>query len=197
MPKPIFIAACLIAALACSTRVFAQNQLDLFADQASTQCQLSDAEPGLKFVYVFLNGPISATGVGFSAPRPACWLGASWATDILPAPRAVAGNTQTDIFITLYGDGDVNFCKETPVLVCTMLFVTSGTALPCCKISVAPIAKPIASYLPLYYFNCNNFNEQPLAVGRSVTINDDASCPCELPVAVESSTWGRVKSLYR
>jgi hypothetical protein len=178
----------------------AQDRLDLYADQGMTQCSLSDTSPGLKFVHVFLSGPASATAVGFIAPRPPCWQGATWVGDALPGARAISGNTQTEFFTTLYEvpgtDPNANPCKVPPVLVCSVLFVTTGAALPCCEMSVAPIPHPVGSFLHLYYHDCF-FDEKPLAVGQKVTINPDASCPCGLPVATEQSTWGRVKSLYR
>jgi hypothetical protein len=34
-------------------------------------------------------------------------------------------------------------------------------------------------------------------VGATAIVNPDLSCPCESPpVAVEETTWGRVKALY-
>jgi len=37
-----------------------------------------------------------------------------------------------------------------------------------------------------------------IAIGAGkVTINETENCPCDPPVAVEETTWGRVKAFYR
>jgi hypothetical protein len=96
--------------------------------------------------------------------------------------------------VTLYEPG-IGECKTPPVLVCTMLFVASGTSQPCCDYVVVPNSLPNEPY-PIEYIDCT-FLEQPASVGRKVTINPNPTCPCELPLQTEETTWGRVKALYR
>lgn len=183
---------CLVLIAASSLR--AENRFDLFVDQAMTQCALADHAPGTQTIHVFLSGSEAATFAVLSAPRPDCWQGASWVGDVMPGNRAWTGNTQIGIGVTLYVPG-IAECKTPPVLVCSMLFVASGTSQPCCDYVVAPASLPQEPY-GLEYIDCA-FLEHPASVGRKVTINPDPSCRCELPLATESSTWGRVKALYR
>jgi hypothetical protein len=180
-----------------ATTVFSQNRLDLFTDAAGTQCELVDSGSALRNIYVFLNGTAPALSVEFAAPRPACWQGATWVGDVLPGPRFWVGNTQIDFIVSTYDPTvEVGQCRTPPVFICSMLFVATGASLPCCTVSVvAPIVHP-SSFLPLNYIDCL-FAEQPLAIGQSITINPNETCRCNLPLATESTTWGRVKSLYR
>jgi hypothetical protein len=187
-----YAAVIFVGLLVTSTTALA-NRIDLFADQGMTQCSLVDDAPGLKSIYVFLTGTATAEAVYFSAPRPDCWQGATWVGDALPGPRTRDGNTQTSLFTTLIPPGTFD-CRTPPVLVCTMFFLTNGQALPCCDLIVKGGSDPREPY-PIEYFDCF-IGQHPAAPGK-VTINPNGSCPCSGPLAIESSTWGRVKSLYR
>ena len=177
-----------------ATTAKAQDRIDLFSDQAGTQCSLID-DGGLKAVYVFVSGPNGAIAIQFAAPRPACWLGATWVGDGFPGPRGPIGNTQTGIQLPLFAPG-IGECKTPPVLACIMYFVTTGASQPCCDLVVLPTTSyPIEPY-GLEYLDCS-FGVHPALAGHKVVINPDASCPCQLPVATEPTSWGRVKALYR
>jgi hypothetical protein len=183
-----------LAALLCAVPGITADRLDLYTDQAMTQCSLFD-NGGLQAVYVFLSGTEAATAVQFAAPLPACWEGARFLGDGFPGPRGPAGNSQIGIQVPLFAPG-VGECKAPPVFVLTMYFQGAATAQPCCHMVVTPtMAYPLEPY-QLEYLDCF-FGEHPLLVGRSIVINPTVSCPCDLPVAVEPTTWGRVKSLYR
>lgn len=160
------------------------GQLELFADSHATSCALADA-PGLISVFVFQTAGEASTAVGwFAAPKPACW-NATWIADNVSNATKVGGS-QTAISV---GFG---ICRPLPAFVLEILFISAGATPPCCEYSLTvPQGKTLA------YLVCDTFWEQPLTIGRKVTINPDASCPCMLPVATEASTWGRVKSLYR
>lgn len=194
--KHLFVAITFVSLLSVVTasRTHAQDYIDLYADQAMTQCSLVD-NGGLQAVHVFLSGSAPATGVQFAAPRPACWQGATWVGDGFPGPRGPFGNTQTGIQVQLFAPG-IYECKAPPVLVCTMYFTTTGAAQSCCDLIVVPPTSFPAEPYGLEYLDCF-FDEHPLNAGRKVVINPNDSCPCSGPVATEPSTWGRVKSLYR
>jgi len=167
-------------------------RIDLFADQAMTQCSLVD-NGQFTPVYVFWSGPEQASAVYFSAPLPACWTGASWVGDGMPGYRAWIGNSQTALYVTLFAPG-IAECK-TQALICTIYFVTSGGAQPCCDMKVLPVQNTYELY-PLEYFDCFS-STYPASAGTKITINPNASCQCGGPLATEPTSWGRVKSLYR
>jgi hypothetical protein len=180
MKHSVWITAILI--LLIGSRASAQTgTLELFADRAGTSCVLADA-PYVQSVYVFQTGGASSTLVGeFSAPKPACWntvwLGDNWNPNL-----AKIGSSQTQILVSF------GVCRPLPAFVLEIQYLAGGTATPCCDYEITMATE---------YVSCD-FGEIPMTVGpRSVAINPDASCPCMIPVSTESSTWGRVKSLYR
>lgn len=173
---------------------FAQAQIDLYADMAMSQCELTDESPALQSIHMFFVGTDAASAVNFAAPRPACWQGATWLTDMVPVPRATLGNTQTDWTTTLNAEGFPD-CRTPPVYLGAMLFSTTGGALPCCEIGA--VFPPVTiGGPPFTYVDCG-FVSHSLVPGRKLVINANDSCRCQASLAVEASTWGRVKSLYR
>ena len=180
-----------LACLAFATPAATQNKIDLYADANRTSCQLSEnVSPPVAQVHVFLSGPEKARGARFKAPKPDCWLGATWVGDTTLPVHAGFLNSQIDWSLAFFpaaltcGAG-----FQPPIYIGTINFLVSGQALPCCEM------KAVAA-LQFVYTDCL-LGEHPLATGRSVFVNGSVSCPCDGPLATESSTWGRVKSLYR
>ena len=76
---------------------FAQDRIELYADVNRTSCAISEPlSPPIVQVHVFLVGPTDATGVRFKAPKPDCWVGATYLGDLLPTGYGMIGNSQTD-----------------------------------------------------------------------------------------------------
>lgn len=170
-----------------STPALAQtDKIELFSDASMTSCELYDQSPGLRSVYVFLTGPVPATGLRFKALKPDCWAGATFVGDI--TPFLAIGNSQNDMSVAF------GACLTPPVRVDQINFFTAGGPGACCQMSaVAPQLPQFA----LLYTDCNFFEVLIPPDGRMVTINPNSSCPCNQPLATEPTTWGRVKSLYR
>jgi hypothetical protein len=161
------------------------GQLEMFADRNASTCVLAHTQY-VESVFIFQTKGGNTTGVAyFKAPKPACW-NTTWLSDVQPLAGSRVGNSQTGILDVAMGQ-----CAPLPAFVLEIQYLAGGTSTPCCNYPLLPI-----SVHSLVYTGCG-FNEIPMTIGRSVTINPDASCPCQLPVATESSTWGRVKSLYR
>lgn len=158
-------------------------KIDIYADVDQTSCELNDnVQPPVVFVYYFLSGATGATAVRFSAPKPACWLGATFAGDSNPYVN----------FGTSQGDWSIGIapCRSGTVYLGKTAYLVSGQGTPCCQLSA--VRSPYA----FEYADCS-FVTHPVATGQKLTINPDASCHCQQPLATEATTWGRVKSLYR
>ncbi len=65
-----------------------------FADPAGSDCTLSDTTPGTLTIHVVHTGTPGATAVQFSAPKPACMVGATWLDDTWVFPVTI-GDSQT------------------------------------------------------------------------------------------------------
>jgi hypothetical protein len=170
-----------------STPAVAQlDKIELFSDASGTSCDLYDQSAGLRSVYVFLTGPVPSSAVRFKAPRPDCWVGATFVGDV--TSFTTIGSSQIDMSV---GFGA---CLTPPIRVDQINFFSAGTANACCQINAVA---PELPRFPLEYLTCD-FGEVLIPPdGRKVTINPNDSCHCNQPLAIEATTWGRVKSLYR
>jgi len=189
MPKQSWIVIAGLVLLGSATRAIAQDKIELYTDLARTQCSLAElASP--EQVYVYLTGPIPATGVRFSVPKPACWPGATWVGDTLSPAHVAIGNSQTDWSVGFFAG--ITGCppqRTPPIYIGSISYFVVGQAVPCCKVTAQ-------SGLQFVFTDCT-FNELPLVAGQSVYVNANETCPCQSPIATEPATWGGVKSLYR
>ena len=182
--KRIFLLLGILSAL--SARQANAQKIELYADATMSSCELVDQGQALRSIHVFYTGTATATAVRFKAPKPACWLGATWIGDVLGGPGfGSAGNSQSEIFI---GFG---FCLAPPVHAAQINYFATGGAEPCCEVTAMQ-----PSPFPFSYFSCD-YNELPVTAGQKVVINPNETCRCQSPLAIETTTWGRVKSLYR
>ena len=98
--------------------------IGMYSDASGTSCTLADNEPGLKNIYVFLDGPSTYTGVRFAAPRPSCF-NATWISD--SSPYVKIGDSPTDVSIAFGG------CKDAPLPVMTITYMSAGNTIGCCQ----------------------------------------------------------------
>jgi hypothetical protein len=167
------------------TPALAQDRIELWADQNMSTCSITEAaSPPIVQVHVFITGSMSATGVRFTAPKPACWVGATFVGDELE-PAVSIGHSQGDWSIAW------GFCATTPKYLGVINYLTSGQALPCCKVDALPAMQ--------FAFTDCAFVEHELGESKSIMVNPDASCGCQsgITTAAETTSWGRVKALYR
>jgi hypothetical protein len=177
----VFIGAVSLSFLPVASRA-QLNKIELYTDAARTSCELNDQGTAVRTIYMFETGPNKSTGVRFSTPAP-CWLGVTWVG--CASSYTTLGNPRIDISVA-YG-----LCLQPPILIAQAVYLSTGAAAPCCDVAVMPPAGT-----GIIHTNCL-FGEDPAVAGQKVVINPNASCMCAGPVAVEPSTWGRVKSLYR
>jgi len=178
----------LVLVLSADSLVQAQTaeSITLYADRAGTDCSVSDTGVGTAIVYIFHVGTGTRGACEFRAPKPECWSGATWVGDNYAFP-AVLGQSQGPYVTVAYPA-----CLPLPIYIGKIVFDVTGTAQACCRYPVLPSVY----YQSVVTIDCKNPAEPLPILGGSVVINEDASCPCERPVALESTTWGRVKSLY-
>ncbi|MEE9268716.1 MAG: hypothetical protein V3V49_00485, partial [Candidatus Krumholzibacteria bacterium] len=158
------------------------DAIGLFADDGGMDCQIIDDEPGVLNIFVVHTAPDGATASAFSAPMPACMVGATYLSDT--CPFLCPGNSQTGTS-RAYGG-----CLSGTIHVLTMSFFVQGTSEPCC-------AYPVLPHPELGLIIVEDCDGNPIpAQGAAATVNGDATCPCQAPVPVEATTWGAVKALY-
>lgn len=98
--------------------------IGMYSDASGTSCTLADNAPGLKNIYVFVDGPSTYTGARFAAPKPSCF-NATWMFD--SSPYVTIGDSQTDVSI---GFG---MCMDGPLPVMTITYMSAGNTTACCQ----------------------------------------------------------------
>jgi hypothetical protein len=158
------------------------GDLDLYADPQGMNEVIWDTPPGgLRLVYVVhMGNPLGgATGCQFSAPMPACFTGVYLSdSNIFPV---VIGTSQTGAAVG-YGA-----CRSYPIHVMTIAFFGYGTTPECCFWWVQPDPN-VGDVL------AGDCNYGVVSVTGGATIFNPSENGC--PTSEESSTWGKVKSLY-
>ena len=167
----------------CASMAFAQaGSVGLFADVAGTDCNLSDAAPGLCAYYAVHVYHAGAIACQFSAPVPSCFLG-TWLSDTAVYPVTVGGSP-TGVAIG-YGA-----CQAAPTHVLTINMFCQGLTAPCCLYQV--VEDPNVPSGQVEVVDCAN--NLLFGTGGAAIINADPTCNCDVPT--NESTWGKVKSLY-
>ncbi len=168
------------------------EMITLFADAEGTDCSITRSSVGIVEVHMFHVGTGGRTAAHFVAPKPPCWTGATWLADAPNPAYLTLGTTQDDFSIALLGQ-----CAELPVYYGKILFLTTRSSPECCEYKVLP-APTTEIRGAVVATDCAQPFPNLLALGGGkATINATPNCPCEPPTAVEESTWGRVKALYR
>jgi hypothetical protein len=155
------------------------GRVEIYADPALTQCTLSDTSPRTANIYVSETAYLDE-GVRFRVAASSGFTGV-WLSEV--SPFYSEGNSQSDVSI-IFGT-----CLESQVTVLTATYQLFGTST-CSTLSVAAangFREPIC-------FHCNF--EYPCEGYISLHVNCAGSSDCN-PLAIEPTTWGRVKALYR
>ena len=161
--------------------------IEFYTDASMMSCELADQAPALVQVHVFHAGTLPTAVVSFGARPPACWVGATWLGDIVAPGFTPGGNS------TQGADGLYIFypeCLMPPTYLGYMNFAVAGSGQSCCLYAASD--PPLH---PMFVADCTGFPER-YPTARPIVINPDASCSCVSPVAVEETSWGKVKALY-
>ena len=184
---PVLLVVLLLALFAASlVQAQTTEKIALYADRAGTDCSISDTGVGTVIVYLFHEGTGTRTVCEFRAPKPECWTGATWVGDGYAFPAVLGQSQGPDVIVAYPG------CIPLPIYIGKIVFEVTGEAQPCCGYSVLPSIY----YTSVVTADCINPFTIPIQ-GGSVVINENASCPCAPPLAVEATTWGQIKSLYQ
>jgi len=172
-----------VLALAAPALAQQVGTLGIFSDDQGNSCDLTDAGGGsLVTTYVVHKiGPgDGTTGVRFRIEPPA---GATWSYAAFSTTFTPVGQANVDLAIGYGG--------------CQTLTFSVGSAL-----WVSLVAAPACSWVTIkegltgvvLATDCA-FQEWTMPTPGQAIANPNVTCPCD--IAVQSSTWGQVKALYR
>jgi hypothetical protein len=173
--------------------------IQVSAEQFAYDCQLTnDSGPGLRTVYVRHEFNIGATASRFKLSLGP-GVSMTYVSETHPFPMT-AGNTQDGISVC-YGE-----CTPGPLVLVTVTYMFIGATSQCSRLNVVP--HPLAQTVDV--IGCLGIPETAAASDMYV-LAPGAICGCPdshafagnpqtfgcLPVAVETTTWGAIKALYK
>ena len=177
-----------ITILCISSLAFAQpGGIGVFADPMGTSCDLLDAAPGLVLIYVVHVYSPGATASQFSVLESHAM---TYLSEAVTAPYIKIG-TCTGAFAgcaIAYGG-----CYPSPNMILTLQYFASGITPPCGYIKIREDVA--AGKTDVLVTDCADPPNLLVATGGEGFINNDGSCPCNIPV--EETSWGQIKSLYK
>lgn len=201
-----FLLAAIVLAIA--NPLLAQTgSVQLYASADGPGCAIQDVR-GIVEVHVVYVGADGLAGIVFGAAVPECWTGATWIADDFPWTLKIGDTQMNDprgLSIALTADHRCNGGgPNAPVYLGKIIVNATGQAGSCCEMSV--VRPPATLYPELdgpHVVLCDEsspygLTDELLAGAGTAMINAGPGCPCSgaLPVAVEETTWGKLKSLY-
>ncbi len=167
----------------------------LSSQEDGGNCSIVSASSGVVRVHIVVLDANNISAIQFAAPQPACWTNAALLSEDITT-ELVIGDTQDPVRGLSAAWGT---CLQGTLHVGTLSFFATGPAPDCCDYPILKaqddgfpeIPGPIAVV-------CLEDSLAVEGVPVTATINPTPSCDCtQGPLAVEESTWGRVKALYR
>ena len=188
-----FLMMLLIASLVCCAgTAVAGGKIALYADASRESCELIETFPTVVQLHLFYEGDFGAQSVLFVAPTPSCWHDTVWLADVIFDPYlAGLGDTHDGASGTLI---NLRGCRTGPIYLGYMSFQTMGRGESCCTYYITGSEQTPE---PGVIDCANNF----VAVETgALVVKPTGACRCvegNIVVAVEETTWGQIKSLYR
>jgi hypothetical protein len=186
-------AVALVCVLTCGS-AWAQGTgvIALSATPDGTACGIVDVAAGFVDVHIVVLDVTDFSAIQFVAKKPDCWTDAVWVSEEINSLLWI-GNTQDPVGGMSAAWGD---CLDGPIYVGSIRYMTSGGAPACCDYEITKatsdhypeIPGPIIAVCPDFHI---------AGVTANAVINPQPECSCLQALAVEESTWGHVKALYR
>jgi hypothetical protein len=159
------------------------DQINIYSDAAFRSKDALDVAPGTLTFFVVHERPLPLDGISAAFKiAPSVGFTGVWLSET--SPFLVMGTSPNGIRIAYGG------CEDLPVLILEVSYTVFGTSEDCSNLTV--IAHPEEDQRGPLIVDCNF--DFIIASGGRLIINPTPQCP---PVPVESSTWGKLKALYR
>ena len=156
------------------------GSIGVFADPQGTNCNLDNTSGSMDVYCVHVDTP-GTTMCQFAIEI----IGVALTNIGETSSFSTLGNSQDGIGIS-YGS-----CLASPIHLLTITY--NGVSDPCDMIRV--VDDPTAIPPGIYMTGCSVGIDVHVASGGAAYINNDGSCPCDVPL--EETNWGRVKALFR
>lgn len=182
----LFVSTLVAAAPLLNSPLHAQpaGNITVYADDIANSCAVSDTSPGSLTLYVIHNNFSGMLSSDFriveSSQFQASYLGETINTPVH------TGTFRAGVFLG-YGE-----CREGSLLLGTISYQKHGTSAACSYVTV------VAGFIyPWPETQSCFFQELSAPPLGPLYVNVDSACPAWCVVAVEATTWGKVKAMYR
>ncbi len=174
--------------LFCASMAFGQaGGIGLYVDHPGyTQCNYDDTGPALVPVYVVHKLCPGATASGWMVVEGG-GFNCTYAGEIACGGMTHVGSSQTGIACPYGG------CFSSNVLIATIHYFCAGASPACAYLEVVP--SPRTSSGTIEVWDCNSV--RLAAVGGKLFFNDDGTCGRACGLSTKTTSWGKVKAMYR
>ncbi len=183
-----FLGIALVCVFVCSATAQVPN-IQVYFDSEHSQTETACGGAGtLTTLYVVMNNwNMNITGVDFSVSYPSSLI---WLADILPDPSTsvAIGQSTTGIAIAYANCCYLNGSVSQEVVQVLALWS------PWCDCRFGPMPVVVGGYTPLGKTQPTAIRKEDFKQFSGIGMT---SLTCYVPHAVEPSTWGQVKALYR
>jgi hypothetical protein len=170
------------------------GKIGWYEDQTGSDCNLNIQGGVGMTAWLVHSGMTNVEGVVFKTPIPDC---VDWSYSAITTWGPAPFDPMTDTpWLTIGGpDWEWSFAYQQCITGTIVLAKFDGltmSGVDCCAFPVLPGE--------FFGFLCSPCGEAAvywnLGVIAYLDSNGGVACPCELPVAADESTWGKVKALY-
>jgi hypothetical protein len=173
-----------------STALSQSQRIGLYSDTEGSGCSLTDTAPGFFQVFLVVLSPEDLNAVEFQVVADPGFT-AVLVGELSPLPKPGVDGDAHGGMILAFGE-----CYTMPLHVYTLTYQGFGTSGSCAGLDIGP--NPNSLFDSIRFGTCDfNTIHVPQSAVDTFHLNPDGSCPCGLPVPVETSTWGQIKAMYR
>jgi hypothetical protein len=163
------------------------GRIGVYGDEDASSCQIQDRAQSYVYAYVLHTDAQEANIVSFALDHDP-GLNMMFLSVTLNPALLYLGNPVTGTKVSYVG------CKTSfPQLLATLRWNGDGTTTECA--AIRPVPNPDDTRGIVYAVDCST-NIRPLSTDPG-WVNDTGDCPCTPPVPTETTTWGRIKSMYQ
>jgi hypothetical protein len=183
----LLLIAAITAANAGAARAFL-GPISIFSDTGGTNCLVTDHQPGMISLYIVQRYSSGAVASQFRVETSDGFTGVYVSHSVAPGFLDL-GSPPDDYSVSYSG------CVTGDFLVATLIYQGFGTSAACSHIEIRPApTSPVPGEIAIV--DCSSNLVAGTTFGPAV-VNYQGECLVWCIGAVESSTWGKIKAMYR
>jgi len=164
------------------------NSITVYGDASGASCSIADVSPALFTVFVIHNAVDGSVGSNLRVTESSGFA----ATFVGENNAFYHDGTFRDGVNVFYAE-----CLFSTFVIGTITYQGHGTSETCSTLETTGNPNWVEGFTPDPITSDCTFQWYPAPSAMSLHINPSVECPAPCAVKSQSSTWGRVKALYR